>query len=135
MKRMGEAGFSTLEVIAAVAIIAVALIPMASLQTQLARGGTRLVDAQETTSAVQNAMAIIRAVNPMLTPSGRRDTSDRTVLTWSSTPISPVRPSVTPAGFEVQLFRVHAEIARETGTVNSFEVDLIGWRPTSEAAP
>ena len=135
MKRRSETGFSTLEVIAAVAIIAVALIPIASLQTQLARGGTRLVDAQDTTRAVQNAMAIVRAVNPMRTPRGRRVLSDQNVLSWSSAPISPLRSSVNPAGFEVQLYRVSVEIAHGAGAVDTFEVDIVGWRPASEAAP
>lgn len=133
MKRSGETGFSTLEVIAAVAIVAVALIPIASLQTQLARSQARLVDAQDTTSAVQNAMAMIRSINPMAAPSGRRVLSDQMVLSWTSTPSSPVRPSVNPMGFEVQLYSVHAEIAHGAGAVDRFDVDLVGWRATSDA--
>lgn len=135
MKRRGENGFTTLEVIAAVAIIAVALIPIGALQAQLARGQARLSDARDTTSAVQNAVAIVRGVNPITAPTGRRALSERSVLTWTSAPISPLRPSVNPAGFEVQLYRVSAEVTYGADVVEAFEVDLVGWRATSNAAP
>lgn len=132
MKRPSEIGFSTIEVIAAVAMIAVALIPIATLQTQIARGQARLEDARESTSAVQNAIAIVRTINPMQTPNGRRALSGGATLTWVSTPASPVRPSVNPPGFEVQLYRIRSDVQIQPGTSNTFEMDILGWRPVSQ---
>lgn len=129
-----ERGFSTLEVIAAVAIIGIALVPIAALQAQLTRSQARLEEANADSTAVQNAMALLREVNPMLTPSGERRFSDGVILTWTSTPASPVRPSSNSPGFAVQLYRVSANVRRPAAPVTTLQVDLIGWRAVAEPA-
>ena len=123
-----ERGFSTLEVIAAVAIIGVALVPIAALQTQLTRSQARLMEAHENSTAVHNAMALLRNVNPMATPTGARQLDDRTTLTWRSTPASSLRAATNAPDFEVQLYRVSAEIHRPGDPMTTLQVDLIGWR-------
>jgi Tfp pilus assembly protein PilV len=128
-----ERGFSTLEVIAAVAIIGIALIPIIALQTQLTQSQVRLEQTQADSTAVQNAMALLREVNPMATPTGERHFSDSTTLTWTSAPASPLRPSANAPGFEVQLYRVTAAIHRPGAPLTTVRVDLIGWRATAEA--
>lgn len=137
MKNRLETGFSTLEVIAAVAIIGIALVPIATLQTQLARSEARLAETHAQTTAVQNALAQLREVNPMLTPSGQRALSDRTTLTWTSAPVSGLRQSVNPPGFEVQLYRLTGQIRKDDDTVTAVQLDLVGWRRLSSetAAP
>lgn len=127
MKRAHETGFSTLEVIAAVAIVGIALVPIASLQIQIARGQVALSERQAEATAVRNSMALLRDVNPMQEPRGVRRLDDETTLTWTSVPISQLRQSVNPPGFEVQLYRVSAQIADES-TANTFQLELIGWR-------
>lgn len=128
MTRRRESGFSTLEVIAAVAIIAVALVPIMMLQTQLARSQARLDASHEQSTSAQNALALLRDINPMSTPTGRRRLDARTELAWSSTPISGVSQTVNPTGFEVQLYRVTGAIERDTLPLTTVEIDLIGWR-------
>lgn len=135
MKKRFETGFSTLEVIAAVAIIGIALVPIAALQTQLARSEARLAETHAQTTAVQNALSLLREVNPMLTPSGRRGLDDRTTLTWTSTPMSSARPSVNPPGFEVQLYRLSGQISRNGSAVTTVQLDLVGWRRLSSEMP
>lgn len=126
-----ETGFSTLEVIAAVAVIGIALVPIAALQTQLARSEARLAETHAQTTAVQNALALLREVNPMLTPSGQRDLGDRSTLNWTSAPLSGVRQSVNPPGFDVQLYRLSGEIHGRDGSVTAVQLDLVGWRRLS----
>lgn len=125
-----ESGFSTLEVIAAVVIVAVALVPILSLHTQLTRGQIALAERQADSTALQNALALTRDVNPMLQPQGRRQLDPATIVSWTSTPISPRRQSVNPAGFEVQLYRIDARIEGQ-GAVRAFQFELIGWRPAA----
>lgn len=132
MSNRREQGFSTLEVIAAVAIIGIALIPIEALQTQISRSQARLMDVHAESTSVQNAMALLREVNPMLTPAGERRLDERTSLTWTSTPLSAPRPSTNAAGFEVQLYRVSANIRRSNATPTTLQVDLIGWRSISD---
>lgn len=129
-----ERGFSTLEVIAAVAIVGIALAPIAALQAQLTRSQARLEEAHGDSTAVQNAMALLREVNPMLTPTGERRFSDGATLTWTSAPASPVRTSTNAPGFAVQLYRVHADIRRPGAPATTLQVDLIGWRAVAEPA-
>ncbi|MEQ1809068.1 MAG: hypothetical protein ABL889_04025 [Terricaulis sp.] len=128
MKRRLEFGFSTLEVIAAVAIIGIALVPIATLQIQLARSQARLAETHAETTAVQNALAMLREVNPMTNPSGQRALGEQITLTWSSAPVSGLRQSVNPPGFDVQLYRVTGQIRRAGGAATAVELDLIGWR-------
>lgn len=133
MRARRESGFSTLEVIAAVAIIAIALIPIATLQTQIARSQARLTEAHAESTAVQNAMALMRDINPMLTPEGQRRMSGATTLSWTSAPVSEARQSVNPAGFSVQLYRVTGTIRGAGATETTVQIDLIGWRASSDA--
>lgn len=132
MKSRTETGFSTLEVIAAVAIIAIALVPIATLQIQLARSQSRLAETHAETTAVQNALAMLREVNPMTNPTGQRNLGGQTILTWSSAPVSALRQSVNPVGFDVQLYRVSGQIHFADAAVTAVEVDLIGWRRRAE---
>lgn len=131
MRTHGESGFSTLEVIAAVAIIAIALVPIIGLQTQLTRSQIRLEEAHTDSTAARNALALIRDINPMQTSEGSRRLDDRTTVRWSSAPVSPLRQSINPAGFEVQLYRISAVIERPETTVTTMQFDLVGWRPMS----
>lgn len=131
MKNRFETGFSTLEVIAAVAIIGIALVPIAALQTQLARSEARLAETHAQTTAVQNALSLLREVNPMLAPSGQRDLGNRTTLNWTSVPVSGVRQTVNPPGFEVQLYRLSGQIRANDGGMTAVQLDLVGWRRLS----
>jgi general secretion pathway protein I len=132
MTRRAESGFSILEVIAAVAIIAIALIPIMMLQAQLARSQARLGDAHEHSTSVQNALALLRDINPMSTPSGQRRLDGRTALTWSSTPISGLRQTINPTGFEAQLYRVTGTIERDELPSTTLQIELIGWRAATD---
>lgn len=134
MSRRRETGFTTLEVIAAVAIIGVALVPIAALQIHLSRGQARLAEAHAESTDVHNAMALLREVNPMLAPTGQRRLDDRTTLSWTSAPVSGLRQSVNPPGFEMQLYRVEGEIQRQNAPATAVQIDLIGWRPSSSRA-
>lgn len=131
---MSERGFSTIEIIAAVAIVAIALVPISTLFGQLARGQARLEAAQAQSSAAHNSISLLRDINPMQTPSGTRRLDARTTLAWTSTPFSGVRQSVNPAGFEVRLYRISAEIRDGAGT-STFQMELTGWRPLVDEAP
>lgn len=132
MMRPRESGFSTLEVVAAVAIIAVALVPIMMLQTQLARSQARLDAAHDQSTSAQNALALLRDINPMSTPTGRRRLDARTELAWSSTPISGVSQTVNPTGFEVQLYRVTGVVERDNVPLTTTQIELVGWRDTRD---
>ena len=58
---------------------------------------------------------------------------EQTTLMWSSAPVSGLRQSVNPPGFDVQLYRVTGHIRRAGGAATAVEVDLIGWRRQTDA--
>lgn len=130
--RRAESGFSTIEVIAAVAIVAVALLPIAALHIQIARAQTQLAQRHAESTALHNALALLRDINPMSEPQGRRQLTDATALRWTSVPISPVEPSIDPRGFELQVFQVTAEIEGGEVAPTSVQVELVGWRALAD---
>ncbi|ANP45722.1 hypothetical protein [Candidatus Viadribacter manganicus] len=126
-------GFSTLEVIAAVAIIAVALVPIAALQIQLSQSQARLAARTEEANRIENAIAIMREVNPLLTPNGAQAIDENAVLRWTSTPLSAPTPSTNPIGFEVQLFRLNGAVETAGASEDAVEIDVIGFRRLANA--
>ena len=134
MTKRTERGFSTLELIAAVAITAVALIPLAGVQAQLARDQARLSAQQRELTSVNNALAVLRGSNPMLNPQGSQQLDAETTVTWNSTPVSPPAPSVNPAGFVVRLYRVDAALQHRGEMVTSLQVDILGWRANADGS-
>lgn len=133
-----ERGFSALEALIAVAIVAMALVPILALRAQAARDYQRQAEMRAAATAQSNALAILREINPMAEPSGVRTLGRDDRLVWRAVPISrPVR-SVgfeTPDGeFDVALYRIDAEVrGRDQAPRAHFTVDLVGWRPTNAA--
>jgi|LNFM01.1.fsa_nt_gb type II secretory pathway component PulJ len=134
MTNRTERGFSTLELIAAVAITAVALIPLAGVQAQLARDQARLSAQQRELTSVNNALAVLRASNPMLNPRGSQQLDAETTLTWDSAPVSPLTPTVNPPGFVARLYRVDAALQHRGEMVTSLQVDILGWRANADGS-
>lgn len=124
-----RAGFSTIEALAAIAIVAVALVPLLSLQTQIARGYAQQRSLTAQSTAVHNGLAILRATNPMQTPEGSVAIG-QAVLRWRSDALSPIRPAAHNPAFEVQMFVIHGEII-EGAQRYAFDVESIGWRAVS----
>lgn len=135
MKRRRQSGFSVIEALAAMAIVAMALLPLASLQGQVSRAGAHQQTVRERIAAERNAMALLRDINVMDEQSGMRRLSDDLVLRWTATPVSrAVRTNL--GSFEVALFTVRAELVRGDGApVAAFALEQIGWRAIADASP
>lgn len=130
-----QAGFSVIEALVAVAIMAVAMLPLASLQGQVSRTAAQQQHLQARFAAERSAMAVLRDANMMAAPSGAFDLGAEFTLHWNARPIS--RTVRTNSGeFDVALFAVEASVsdanARE---IARFSIDQIGWRRVSEVNP
>ena len=88
-----DAGFSMLETIAALAILAMALIPLLSLQSQLASGAARLERQAELNRATEVAYTYLALVNPMLAPEGKQNLGDGWQVSWISSPLGAPQPA------------------------------------------
>lgn len=129
-----QAGFSLLEAIVALAIVASAGMALfAALNSALDMVG-RAERAAAQDSALNNALAWMETVNPMLEPEGRVELGEFE-LAWSAEPIEPARNAVTwlmaPGLYQVGLYRVELSLSRDGETV-AYTYRRVGYRQTRE---
>ncbi|WP_287104271.1 prepilin-type N-terminal cleavage/methylation domain-containing protein [Brevundimonas sp.] len=132
-------GFSLIEALVALAIAAMVLTAIFELQQQMARGQRRAADALEQVAAQENALALIRDVNPMEQPEGAIELPGGDVVRWTSTPKTEPRTNAGfPTGdgaFQVQLFTLTVQVERRNGRSPAPLVfDRMGWRRMTEIA-
>jgi general secretion pathway protein I len=133
--RGAQAGFSVIEALVAVAIIAIALLPLAALQGQVSRAAAQQQTLQLRLAAERNALAVLKEVNPMREGEGVRDLGGGRTLRWTAVPISETAPN-RAGGFEVALYRLEVQIADANGAaVSMLTLDQVGWRSASADDP
>lgn len=126
-------GFSLIEALVALLIAALVLSAIFELQIQMIRGQQRAVDAMDQVRAQENAIALMRSVNPMAEPEGRIELEAGDVVRWTAEPrTQPKQNTGFPSGdgqFEVQLFTLTVEVERATGrSPRPLVFDRVGWR-------
>lgn len=126
-------GFSLIEALVALTIAAMVLSAIFELQIQMARGQERAADAIEQVMAQENAIALVRDVNPMLQPAGQVSLPGGDTIVWTSIPASDAKRNAGfPAGdglFEVQLFTMTVDVRRQRGRQPlPMTFDRMGWR-------
>ncbi len=124
-------GFTLLEAIVALAILAAGGMALfAALNTSL-RAIERIDAATRLDTATQNALSRIELLNPMQQPTGDEALGDWR-LRWTATPLEPTRDGLTdylqPGFFEVGLYRVEVELLAGTRVERRFVLRKAGWR-------
>lgn len=131
--RAAQSGFSLLESLVAVALIAAAFLPLLTLQGQLTRTVVALERAEANVKDMSSALSYLRVMNPSKTTEGTQPLGDAT-LSWRARPVSEERPALgqggAPGRFMLQLFDIDAVIAYEDGRQAEFTVRALGWRAT-----
>lgn len=133
MRRGVRAGFSLIEALVALLIAALVLGAIFELQIQMVRGQQRAADAMDQVRAQENAVALMRSVNPMLEPEGQIELTGGDTIRWhASAKTLPKRNAGFPNGdgrFEIQLFTVTIEVQRPKGrSPGPLVFDRVGWR-------
>lgn len=132
--RTAQSGFSLLESLVAVALIAAAFLPLLTLQGQLTRTVVALERAETNVKDLSSALSFLRVMNPSRTTEGTEPLGDAT-LSWRARPVSEERPALdqggAPGRFMLQLYDIDAVIAYEDGRRAEFTVRALGWRPTA----
>ncbi len=136
---MRREGFSLIEALVALAIASVCLLALFGLQRQLISAQRRYEAAVARSEAQRNVMALIRDLNPEAQPEGATALPDGERLSWTSRPVSPLRPALTLSGnagpYLVRLHLVQASLTDAGGAVKgAVSVERTGWRPAPRGA-
>jgi general secretion pathway protein I len=127
----GAPGFSVLEAIIAIAILAIAFLPLLGLQTQMTRTTLALERNTQLMEAKRSALAYIQALNPMRDPQGNLDLG-HAQMHWNAVQISQERPAMKMGGtkgrFMVALYDVEVTLTFDTQRTQNFSVHATGWR-------
>jgi general secretion pathway protein I len=133
-------GFSVLEMVVAMAILAAVLVPMLTLQNQLLSNFIRYDDAFDRMTLTRNALAVLEDVNPVETDRGSIAMTEDITLFWTATPVSSEHANAlgdgTRGSFRVQLFLVEGELRAADGRrVTGFSYETLGHRQTGNSDP
>ncbi len=130
-------GFSLLEAIVALAILASAGLALFAAMSQSVQMVGRAENARLADSAVRNAVAWMETVNPMQTPQGEQQLGDVT-LRWSSELVEPERDAMTgylePGLYRLGLYEVRLELSRDGRSLTEASIRRVGYRQVREPA-
>lgn len=125
-----DQGFSVLEAMIAMALLAAAILPLLSLQGQFIRSVDSIERADRRLEIRHLALNKIKTINIADSPSGDYIQSDFRIA-WSSKavfPLQTVYEAGTPGPNEIALFDVKVEIFFADGAVDSFNIRRLGWK-------
>jgi len=124
------AGFTVLELLVAIAILAAALIPLLGLQQSNTRAALAVERAQARLAADRAALEYLRGVNPARSQSGETQLGAAR-MAWRAEPVGAERPVRTTAGqpgrFTLQRYRVRVRLEAEERPTREWKVVLLGW--------
>ena len=123
-------GFTLLEAIVAMAIMATSLIALYGWLATSIQSIRHVQEQRASLADARTALAFMRGINPMETPSGER-TVPPLIVRWTSTPATPVTQGMNGIGstslFDLALYDVDVTVLREDTPVRSFKIRLAGW--------
>jgi prepilin-type N-terminal cleavage/methylation domain-containing protein len=133
MKSSGRSGFSLVEVLVALAIVAVGMVSILGLQHQLVLGQHRYESALAKADLERSALVLLQAVNPMATPTGEKQLPPNVTVQWVGEPLGVARRNAgLPSGdgnFLVQLYRLKVIVTdRAAARSQAFTVEQLGWQ-------
>lgn len=135
MRPESARGFSLLEAIVALAIVASAGLALFAAMNQSVQMATRAENARKADTAMRNALAWMETVNPGLTPTGEQRLGDM-VLRWTSEPVETPRDATTgymQAGlYRIGLYDLTLDVRTGDGVASSFHLRKVGYKQVRE---
>lgn len=131
-------GFTLLEAIVALAILAAAGLTMFAAMTQSMQMLRRAQEARELDAVLRNALAMAERIDPMARATGEQPLGDYE-LRWHATPVEAPRDNATgflaQGYYRVGLYDVRLELWREGAMVRSVDIRRTAWRQVREPPP
>lgn len=129
-----DSGFSVLEALVAMAVLAAAMLPILALQSQFVRS-VAVMERTETRLSVEAAVrAHIRSVNLTERPRGDMNMAGAT-LRWTASPALPERRVRAQGGvrsrYVTTLYNVEIVVNYNSGASEKLIMTGLGWTPTS----
>ncbi|OAB56162.1 hypothetical protein AY599_28060 [Leptolyngbya valderiana BDU 20041] len=117
-----------METLVAMALLAIAIIPLYVLMQTLADGAARIESVSEMLSVEESALAVLETFDPMAEPNGERMLGDWR-LTWTSERIADESPASGYMGvsiYRMSLFDVTATLQRGDRS-RTIRLRRVGW--------
>ena len=126
----GQRGFTLLEAIVAMVVMATALLALYSWLSTSTLGLRRAQAQAQALEDARTALTLVEDVNPMQDPQGQRDAPPLTVR-WQSRALTDRRAGVSRAGLPTQfdfiLYEMDVEVLRNGTQVRQFSFRKAGW--------
>jgi general secretion pathway protein I len=137
--RDNSKGFTLLEAIVALAVMALALIPLVSFITQSANELLRAGESNERSFVMQSALALMDPINPMDEGSGKIPLDREITLTWESQAIVEPNPGIQVgsglAAYRLGFYKVHITVNRGQAAWFDFDMRKVGYERTAQGMP
>lgn len=131
-RRPGQEGFTLLEAIVAITIIALTLLPLVSYIGQAANQLERAADSNDRSLVMQSALALMTPVNPLLEPEGNLPLDQDVSIAWQSETL--VQPNTTAllgaglGGYRLGFYKIHVVVSRaDTPEWFAFDLRKVGY--------
>lgn len=123
-------GFSTLELLVALAILSLGLMALIDFRLSLLQTQSRQLAQAEAIQHEANALALLRQINPAAQPSGRIAIDQSVRLQWDARIVGSYRPQLAwlgrETGYRVARFKVNYTIVEADAAIVRGAVELIG---------
>lgn len=124
-------GFTLLEAIVALVIFSLGAFSLYGWLDVNLRTLGRIEAGREALSSGQSALDLLRRVNPMEEPSGRREVAGL-VVEWLAEPLMEPTDGLgrlgSPTLYEIGLYRMDVRVSMDGRPVQVFSVRQVGWR-------
>ena len=124
-------GFSVMEALVAIAIIAITMIPLFELQRSLSQSTARLQTTAERLDVEASALAFLQVVDPVAQPTGRLEIGAWT-LDWDSQLVSMEADGdgyLGPGLYSIYLYDIEAQLTRG-GSQQNLVIRRVAWLQT-----
>lgn len=137
VSRLRQRGFSLLEAIVALTILAAVGMALFAAMHQSVQMVARAERSRVADSALRNAMAWVETINPAETPRGEERLGDVT-MRWEAEPVEPPRDAMTgymQAGlYQVGLYDVRVQLSLDGQPLADTHVRRVGYKQVREPA-
>ncbi len=132
MVRRPTAGFTLLEAIVALTVMALALIPLITFIAQSADQLTRAAEVNERSLTAQSVIALMEPVNPMAEPEGSLPLDDEVEVSWRAEAIAPPSEGAILGtllnGYRIGFYGVTVAVSRNREPWFDFTMRKVGYQ-------